>query len=455
MISKEGLARFCQLIKRNSFAVCLGLAPIMLLIAFLFTFKFGCNVIVDGKIIGTAQSKDYVYNLIDSINEDFAPYFNGNDTITVTPVTTPKLVFKGRFTSEEKLEEALKATCPYLNKAYSIKSNGRTVVAFRSENERNEAYDKFISKYADVSKKDTYTVLDEVTFAYEAVPYGMIKKGENAIKMLNRTYNFKKTVKVGENTSLKDILVKYNMTEEKFLRLNPDYKDNTETKVKISSDIPYIRVMTNIAYTEKEFIKYRTRSVNDDTMYEDETKIKTNGTNGTKATSKSKYSVNGKMLLELVTDVKVVDAVDEVMLVGTKQYSKGKASGTFKSPYAGNLSSRFGTRGSRKHKGIDVTGTVGDPIVAANGGEVIYADWEEGFGLVVKIDHKNGYTTFYAHCNELYVSAGDMVAKGDKIAALGNTGRSTGPHLHFEVRETESGKALDPLSFVTEDSVQK
>ena len=100
MISKERLAKLCQLIKRNSFAVCLGLAPIMLLIAFLFTFKFGCNVIVDGKIIGTAQSKDYVYNLIDGINEDFAPYFNGNNTITVTPVTTPKLVFRGRFSSD-------------------------------------------------------------------------------------------------------------------------------------------------------------------------------------------------------------------------------------------------------------------------------------------------------------------------------------------------------------------
>ena len=83
-------------------------------------------------------SKDYVYNLVDSINEEFAPYFNGNDTITVTPVTTPKLVFRGRFSSEHELSEALKATCPYLSKAYSIKSNGATVVAFRTEKERTK-----------------------------------------------------------------------------------------------------------------------------------------------------------------------------------------------------------------------------------------------------------------------------------------------------------------------------
>jgi len=455
MISKERLAHFCQLIKRKSFAVCLGLAPIMLLIAFLFTFKFGCNVIVDGKIIGTAQSKDYVYNLIDSINEEFAPYFNGNDTITVTPVTTPKLVFKGRFTSEFELSEALKSTCPYLNKAYSIKSNGATVVAFRTEKERSKAYNEFISKYADVSDKDSYSVIDEINFVYESVPYGMIKSGKEAQKMLGRTYSFSKTVEVGKDTAIQDILVKYNMTEEKFLKLNPKYKSNTETKVKISSNIPYIRVMTDCSFTEKEIIKFKTRSENDENLYTDQSKVKTNGKNGSKSTSKTEYSVNGKLLCTLTTKVETKEAVDEVLLVGVKKYSKGKATGDFTSPYAGELTSRFGRRDGRIHKGIDVVGTTGDDINAANGGVVTYADWEDGYGLVVKIDHKNGYTTFYAHCDELFVEVGEKVAKGQKIAALGNTGRSTAPHVHFEIRDTKTNTPLDPFEFVSEDSVQE
>jgi len=455
MISKEKLAKLCQLIKRNSFAVCLGLAPTMLLIAFLFTFKFGCNVIVDGKIIGTAQSKDYVYNLVDSINEEFAPYFDGNDTIAVTPVTTPKLVFKGRFTSEQKLSEALKATCPYLNKAYSIKSNGTTVVAFKTEKERNNAYNEFISKYADVSKEKTYSILDDVEFVYESVPYGMIKSGDSAVKMLGRSYKFNDTVKVGKNTSLEDILVKYNITEEKFSKLNPSYKTNTDAEVKISSSIPYIRVVTNRSFTEREILRYRTHAVSDDNLYHDETQIETVGENGLKSTSKTIYSVNGKVVCNLTTDVEVKDAVDEVMLVGVRQYSKGKAIGDFSSPYAGKLTSRFGRRDGRNHHGIDVVGTTGDPLYAANGGEVVYADWESGYGLVVKIDHKNGYTTFYAHCDELFVKVGDQVAKGQKIAALGNTGRSTAPHIHFEVRDTKTNTPLDPFEFVAEESVQK
>ena len=118
MISKERLTKHCQSIRRNSFAVCCGLAPILILFALLLTFDFGCNVIVNGEIIGTAKSKDCVYELIDNINQNFAPYFKDGKAITVKPAATPKLVLKGHFTPEDELGEKLKETCPYLKKAY-------------------------------------------------------------------------------------------------------------------------------------------------------------------------------------------------------------------------------------------------------------------------------------------------------------------------------------------------
>lgn len=446
MILKEKSAKLCRLIKEKSFAVCCGLAPVAILIAFLFTFKFGCNVIIDGEIIGTAKSKDFVYSLVEGINEDFAPYFEGEKAITVTPVTTPKFVFGGKFTSEEKLEETIKATCPYLKKAYSIKSDGATVAAFNSSSDRKKAYNGFLKKYVNV--KESYEILDKVEFTYGLVPYGMIKDVDGGIKLLDGTRPLSETVKISSDMTLADILTAYNLTSAQFKAQNPHFEEGKSQKIKISSQVPVIRLATTEKITEKSVLRYQTRTVEDDSAYEGESSVKTTGTDGLKVVSKNVYKLNGRTLLEVTDNEKISEPVDEIMLVGTKKYSKGDATGTFERPYGGNLSSRFGERGGRNHNGIDICGNVGDDIVSSDGGEVVYADWEDGYGYVVKIDHKNGYVTFYAHCDKLYVTKGQQVAKGEVIAALGNTGRSTGPHVHFEVRDSESGKALNPLEFI-------
>lgn len=450
MISKERLAHMCLSIRKNSFAVCCGLTLILLLFALLLMFDFGCNVIVNGEIIGTAESKDCVIKLIDNINGNFAEYFNGEKTIAVKPTFTPKLVLKGKMTSEEELSEALKSTCPYLKKAYSVKSNGITVAAFSSNAVREKTFNDFISQFTNSASKSSYDICDDLTFVYESVPYGMIKDYDGALKLLGATYSFDKKVSISSDTKLCDILVRYGLTEEKFKKLNPDYVEGKTKKVKIKSEIPYIRVVTNTEVTEKEIIKYKTVSVDDDSIYEGETKSGRNGSDGVKTINKNVCRLNGTIICENVLSDKTIDATDEIILVGTKKVQKGKSTGTFETPYNGKLSSRFGQRGSRQHKGIDICGNVGDDITAADGGTVVYADWESGYGYVVKIDHGNGYITFYAHCNEIFVNVGDKVAKGDLIAAVGNTGNSTGPHLHFEIRETNGDVPLDPLEFISE-----
>ncbi len=102
---------------------------------------------------------------------------------------------------------------------------------------------------------------------------------------------------------------------------------------------------------------------------------------------------------------------------------------------------------SLRHTGLDIGNKTGNPIYAAESGKVEKAGWNSGgYGNYVIINHGNGLTTLYAHASKLYVSAGDTVARGDLIAAVGNTGRSTGPHLHFEVRSNDS--RTNPLNYV-------
>lgn len=98
---------------------------------------------------------------------------------------------------------------------------------------------------------------------------------------------------------------------------------------------------------------------------------------------------------------------------------------------------------TKKHTGIDIIGKVGSSIVAAEDGKVIYSDFDEAYGKTVIIDHGKGIASLYAHCSELLVEKGKEVKAGKAIAKVGNTGLSTGPHLHFEVRK--DGKDVDPF----------
>jgi len=115
-------------------------------------------------------------------------------------------------------------------------------------------------------------------------------------------------------------------------------------------------------------------------------------------------------------------------------------------PVAGPVTSGFGSRWGRMHEGIDIGVSEGTPVHAADAGTVIYAGWMSGYGNIVVIDHGNGLSTAYAHNAQLLVGQGAAVAKGAVISLSGNTGHSTGPHVHFEVRQ--NGTPVDPLGYL-------
>jgi hypothetical protein len=123
-------------------------------------------------------------------------------------------------------------------------------------------------------------------------------------------------------------------------------------------------------------------------------------------------------------------------------------------PARGFFSSGFGFRRDpftgtiRMHNGIDISNRIGTPVYASANGVVIFAGVESGYGNVITINHGYGITTKYAHLNEIVVREGDAVKRGDKIGTVGVTGRSTGPHLHYEVRI--NGMPIDPKTYITD-----
>lgn len=118
----------------------------------------------------------------------------------------------------------------------------------------------------------------------------------------------------------------------------------------------------------------------------------------------------------------------------------------FSWPVKGVISSRYGLRWGRKHEGIDIAAKSGTPIVAAKSGRVIFSGRLGGYGNVVILRHTRDYETVYAHNRKNRVKKGQKVTEGQKIAEVGSTGRSTGPHLHFEVRH--ENRAKDPKLYL-------
>ena len=119
---------------------------------------------------------------------------------------------------------------------------------------------------------------------------------------------------------------------------------------------------------------------------------------------------------------------------------------------SGYITSKFGYRNhpiyrrAKFHAGVDFAGKKGTPVLATADGVVAFSGWQSGYGRMVEIRHMDGLKTRYAHNQKNLVTEGDMVKKGQAIAELGSTGRSTGPHVHFEVRK--NGKAVNPLKYV-------
>jgi len=155
---------------------------------------------------------------------------------------------------------------------------------------------------------------------------------------------------------------------------------------------------------------------------------------------------------ELATNVRV-EEVDQQILAGLMLENKDSLLSTPSIwPVRGFVTSGFGRRraplagSTAMHTGLDISNRIGTPVRAPARGAVTFAAWDGAYGITITLDHGNGITTRYAHLNKALVKVGDYVQRGDVIGELGNTGRSTGPHLHYEV--LLNGTPVNPMRYI-------
>ncbi len=247
---------------------------------------------------------------------------------------------------------------------------------------------------------------------------------------------------------LQTITVRSRFIGEDFARESDEVRtlldpENTASSVRLT-----VETTERTVYTEA--VPYSTSYYTDAELYEGTTRVVTGGIAGEQCVEVDTLCVNGVPKSSQIAGITVtVEPVTEVKAVGSAPRPVTASTGAYIWPAEGVVTSGFGPRtgfGSSNHQGIDIGSFYGEDIVAADGGEVVYADWCGGYGLLVKVQHDDGDVTYYGHCCEVLVTPGERVAQGQVIAHMGETGVASGVHLHFEIRV--DGTPVDPATLL-------
>ena len=291
----------------------------------------------------------------------------------------------------------------------------------------------------------------EIVEAY--LPESRISTLEDAIDQVINEQETPSEYEVVSGDTLSEISLKVNIPMERIVEMN-DTLENINTPIRVGQKLivtvpePELSVdRTEQVYVE-EIYDADVIYVDNDSWYTYEKKVLQQPSAGFRKIIADVNYINDKEVgREILLQDVVMEAVPMIVERGTK------VPPTYIKPISGGrLSSGFGRRSrptkgaSSYHKGVDWSTPTGTPVYASCGGVVEKAGWGRGYGYVVYINHEDGRQTRYGHLSKVLVQAGQTVKQGDKIALSGNTGVSTGPHLHFEI--LIGGSQVNPLKYL-------
>ena len=438
--------------QRGRTAPILLMASATVLIISACYFGLGFQVRLDGQPIGYVEDRSQVDALVERVEERLSAYLGVPYSLEADFSYSMRYMDRTDPLDEELLEQRLFASVGDVSRRYVLTVDGETIGACQSKTALELMLRRILLDSAgNATQVNTSFVNDvritETTSSTAAlVPLADMEARLTANKTETQTY----TVQSGDTVSA--IGLRYDMKVSEIKALNPGLNEariHVGQQLTLSAAVPYLSVQQTVTEAYTQVIPYETVIQYDDTMYKNKSKITVQGVNGSADVVADVTYVNGvETGREIISYVVTAEPVNAVKVVGSKPLPRTMATGNFIKPSNGTFSSGYGTRRSLGdfHTGVDFAGAKGTNIWAADGGVVTHAGWKGNYGYCVIINHQNGYTTLYAHCSKLLVKVGDKVAQGDVIAKVGNTGRSFGAHVHFEIKY--NGKTQNPLNYI-------
>lgn len=363
-----------------------------------------------------------------------------------------------RTLSKEKLEEELSV---YID-GVEVAIDNRPIFILPNQEDIQEllqAYQQIYVQKRDTNQVDTVSFEEKVETRSVDVALEEVLSPEEALEKLKQGDVQKEEYVIQPDDSWWLIARKNEMRTSEVLVGNPGVDEDTVLHggqtinlVKVS---PYLTVIAEGIRTATETIPFDVVTNVDSSLASGETKITQPGSDGEKEIKYAYTQKNDKIITKNILDERVLkDAVSQFVVKGPQRtpvvIASSRGNGQLASgmiwPLAGRINSYYGYREGEFHTGLDINGYQGDQYVAATTGTVVSAGWDGNYGNSILIDHGNGVLTRYAHSSKLLVSAGQKVSKGQTIGLVGSTGRSTGPHLHFEV--IINGDYANPLNYL-------
>ncbi len=374
---------------RRTMAIAAGGAVFLAGISALSSYcTVGVDYYCDGELLCTVAAAD---NAADIIKAAAAKA----DSLGVEePVisTIAKLTFKNDLTDVDEAIDRILSESPELCRGYVVSVNGTELFTALDKNTITAVLDDYINKY-----------------------------------------RINESARLSHEIDIKEQIVR---------------KDNVTPTDSIIATLEkgnFLTVVNTVDTSEEQAVPFDVEEIPDDTMYMGDTAVDVPGADGVITTVAENVYSNGELLSTSILSCETTtEPVTQVTRVGT--IPRNALADGFSYPVSGHLSSGFGPRWGKTHRGIDLAVATGTPVGAGAAGTVITAKYNSSYGNYVQIDHGYGIVTTYAHLDSYIVSVGQTVNRGEVIGYSGSTGNSTGPHVHFEV--IIDGEYTDPLNYL-------
>ncbi|MCL1808884.1 MAG: peptidoglycan DD-metalloendopeptidase family protein [Clostridiales bacterium] len=410
----------------------------------------------NGRPLGMVKNQEDVLRVLEVVSEQLTREYGAEIEIDKDQDITFERVYTGNKEIDDMQEVFNRLT--YMQdmnaKACGLYIDNHRVAILDTEEKARELVETYMEIQAPQSDNVRY---DDRSFA-ENVEYkqidtqlGKIQNPDDVIERLLTGNTEQKIHFVEKGETFSGIAKMYNMTQSELEVENPEItpaKLSIGQEIVLTQAVPLLTVQTVEVATYPDIIPYDTIYEDSTGLYKGEQSTKVKGVDGERVVTAKIIRRNGfEIAREEISSETIKAASSAVVVRGTKDLPPLQGTGKLKYPVSGyRLTSKFGSRSGRMHYGIDLACKSGTRIGAADGGTVTFAGYKSSFGYMIIINHGRNMETLYAHCSALFVKKGEKVYQGQHIANVGSTGRSTGPHCHFEVHI--NGVPKNPLSYL-------